>query len=77
MISNLKRQCRLLRCFLKKLAGDQINRLLATAAWNLNKWMRVAALLLLQLIRLLPAAITPLRLIRLLKTFFMTDSFDE
>lgn len=36
VISHLKHQYRLVRCFLKGFVGDQINLLLAAAAWNLK-----------------------------------------
>lgn len=51
VISHLKHQYRLLRCFLKGFVGDQINLLLAAAAWNLKKWLRTTALFWLQLIQ--------------------------
>jgi len=35
VISHLKHQYRLIRCFLKGFIGDQVNLLLAAAAWNL------------------------------------------
>ena len=44
LISHLKHQYRLARCFLKGFVGDQVNLLLAAAAWNLKKWLRTAAL---------------------------------
>lgn len=53
VISHLKHQYRLIRCFLKGFVGDQINLLLAAAAWNLKKWLRAAGLFWLQLIRLI------------------------
>jgi len=40
-----------MRCFLKGFVGDQINLLLAAAAWNLKKWLRAAALFWLHLLR--------------------------
>ena len=40
VISHLKHHFRLLRCFLKGFQGDQINLMLAAAAWNFRKWMR-------------------------------------
>ncbi len=55
VISHLKHQYRLARCFLKGFVGDQVNLLLAAAAWNLRKWLRVAALFWLQLVRLIAA----------------------
>lgn len=51
VISHLKHQYRLARCFLKGFVGDQVNLLLAAAAWNLRKWLRAAALFWLQLFR--------------------------
>ena len=51
VISRLKHQYRLARCFLKGFVGDQVNLLLAAAAWNLRKWLRAAALFWLQLFR--------------------------
>lgn len=51
VISHLKHQYRLMRCFLKGFVGDQINLLLAAAAWNLKKWLRDAARFWLQLLR--------------------------
>jgi hypothetical protein len=62
VISHLKQQYRLARCFLKGFGGDQINLLLAAAAWNLRKWLRAAALFWLQLLRLMVgklASLTP------------------
>lgn len=53
VISHLKHQYRLARCFLKGFVGDQVNLLLAAAAWNLRKWLRAAALFWLQWIRVL------------------------
>jgi IS5 family transposase len=53
VISHLKHQYRLVRCFLKGFVGDQLNLLLAAAAWNLKKWLRAAALFCLQLIGLI------------------------
>jgi IS5 family transposase len=52
VISHLKHQYRLVRCFLKGFVGDQINLLLAAAAWNLRKWMRTSVLFWLQLMDL-------------------------
>jgi len=53
VISHLKHQYRLMRCFLKGFVGDQLNLLLAAAAWNLKKWLRTAALFCLQLFGLI------------------------
>lgn len=53
VIGHLKQQYRLARCFLKGFVGDQVNLLLAAAAWNLRKWLRTAALFLLQIFRTL------------------------
>lgn len=55
VISHLKHQYRLARCFLKGFVGDQVNLLLAAAAWNLKKWLRAAALFWLQWFRVLAA----------------------
>jgi transposase, IS5 family len=55
VISHLKHQYRLARCFLKGFVGDQVNLLLAAAAWNLKKWLRAVALFWLQWIRVLTA----------------------
>ena len=41
VISHLKHDFRLLRCFLKGFQGDQLNLMLAAAAWNFSKWMRL------------------------------------
>ena len=41
LISHLKHDHRLLRNYLKGTAGDQINTLLAAAAYNMRKWMRL------------------------------------
>jgi transposase, IS5 family len=51
LIGHLKGQYRLARCFLKGFVGDQVNLLLAAAAWNLRKWLRMAALFWLQILR--------------------------
>ena len=51
LIGHLKGQYRLARCFLKGFIGDQMNLLLAAAAWNLRKWLRTAAFFWLQLLR--------------------------
>ncbi len=53
VISHLKHQYRLARCFLKGFTGDQVNLLLAATAWNLKKWLRAAVLFWLQCFRLL------------------------
>jgi transposase, IS5 family len=53
VISHLKHQYRLVRCFLKGFVGDQVNLLLAATAWNLKKWLRAAALFWLHLFRLI------------------------
>ena len=42
VISHLKADFRLLRCFLKGFQGDQLNLMLAAAASNSRKWMRLA-----------------------------------
>jgi transposase, IS5 family len=59
VISHLKHQYRLVRCFLKGFAGDQVNLLLAAAAWNLKKWLRDAVFFWLQFIRLMAGNLTP------------------
>lgn len=41
LISHLKHDHRLLRNYLKGVAGDQINTLMAAAAYNMTKWMRM------------------------------------
>jgi transposase, IS5 family len=41
LISHLKHDHRMLRNYLKGTAGDQINTLLAAAAYNMMKWMRL------------------------------------
>ena len=55
VISHLKHDSRLGRCFLKGFAGDNINIMLAAAAWNFRKWMRVFASFWLRLLRALSA----------------------
>jgi transposase, IS5 family len=59
LIGHLKSQYRLARCFLKGFVGDQVNLLLAAAAWNLRKWLRTAALFGLQILHVLLASISP------------------
>ena len=58
VISHLKHQYRLVRCFLKGFVGDQVNLLLAAAARNLKKWLRTTAFFWLQLLRLLAGNLT-------------------
>ena len=41
LISHLKHDHRMIRNCLKGTAGDQINALLAAAAYNMRKWMRL------------------------------------
>jgi len=41
LISHLKHDHRMLRNYLKGTAGDKINTLLAAAAYNMMKWMRL------------------------------------
>jgi IS5 family transposase len=41
LLSHLKQDFRLWRCFLKGFQGDQLNLTLAAAAWNFRKWMRL------------------------------------
>jgi IS5 family transposase len=43
VIGHLKSDYRMARNYLKGFAGDQINLLLAAAAWNFRKWMRLTA----------------------------------
>ena len=57
VIGHLKSDCRLARNYLRGFAGDTINLLLAAAAWNLRKWMRM---LLTFLFRFLTASSYPL-----------------
>jgi hypothetical protein len=42
-ISHLKHQYRMGRNYLKGIIGDQINAMMAAAAWNFKKWMREIA----------------------------------
>ena len=44
VISHLKHDFRLLRCFPKGFQGDQLNLMLAAAVWNFCKWMRLFVL---------------------------------
>jgi len=46
IIGHLKTDFRLTRNFLKGIAGDSINLLMAACAWNMAKWMREAILFL-------------------------------
>jgi IS5 family transposase len=39
VIGHLKKDFRMMRCYLKGTIGDQINLLLAASAWNLKKWV--------------------------------------
>lgn len=57
VISHLKHQYRLARCFLKGFIGDQVNLLLAATAGNLKKWLRAAVLFCLQWLRSLAASL--------------------
>ncbi len=50
VIGHLKSDYRLVRCFWKGFVGDQINLLLASAAWNFRKWMREAVVFWLRLL---------------------------
>ncbi len=59
VISHLKHQYRLLRCFLKGFSGDQINLMLAASAWNLRKWMRQLASFWLRLLLLFYSPLSP------------------
>ena len=53
VISHLKHDNRLMRCFLKGFVGDNLNLMLAAAAWNFRKWMREVASFWLNLLRAL------------------------
>jgi IS5 family transposase len=55
VISHLKHDNRLGRRFLKGFTGDNINLMLAAAAWNFRKWMREFASFWLVLLRMLSA----------------------
>jgi IS5 family transposase len=50
IIGHLKTDFRLTRNFLKGIAGDTINLLMAACAWNMAKWMRAAILFLFTLV---------------------------
>jgi len=50
IIGHLKTDFRLTRNFLKGIAGDEINLLMAACAWNMAKWMRESILFLFALI---------------------------
>ena len=50
LISHLKHDHRMIRNYLSGTAGDQINTLLAAAAYNMKKWMRLKQLEILNLI---------------------------
>jgi IS5 family transposase len=50
IIGHLKTDFRLTRNFLKGIAGDNINLLMAGCAWNMAKWMRAAILFLFALV---------------------------
>jgi IS5 family transposase len=58
VISHLKHDYRLMRCFLKGFVGDSINLMLAAAAWNFRKWMRECVSFWLRFLRSLAAAQT-------------------
>ena len=51
LLSHLKQDFRLWRCFLKGFQGDQLNLLLAAAAWNFRKWMRLFIIFWLRFLR--------------------------
>ena len=53
VIGHLKSDNRLMRCFLKGFVGDNLNLMLAAAAWNFRKWMREVASFWLNLLRAL------------------------
>lgn len=52
VISHLKHDFRLGRCFLKGSVGDSLNLMLAGAAWNLRKWLRTVLLSLFRLLQM-------------------------
>lgn len=52
VISHLKHDFRLGRCFLKGSVGDRLNLMLAGAAWNLRKWLRAVLLPLFRLLQM-------------------------
>ena len=64
IIGHLKTDFRLTRNFLKGIAGDNINLLMAACAWNMAKWMREAILFLFTLI------FRPKKVLRNVKTGF-------
>jgi len=66
VISHLKADLRRLRCFLKGFRGDQLNLMLAAAAWNFRKWMRRFTLFWLRFLCSLVAQNIPLPLRRLI-----------
>jgi len=51
LLSHLKQDFRLWRCFLKGFQGDQLNLMLAAAAWNFRKWMRLFIIFWLRFLR--------------------------
>ena len=51
LLSHLKQDFRLSRCFLKGFQGDQLNLMLAAAAWNFRKWMRLFIIFWLRFLR--------------------------
>lgn len=53
VISHLKHDFRLGRCFLKGSIGDSLNVMLAGAAWNLRKWLRAVLLSLFRLLHMM------------------------
>ena len=67
VISHLKHGLGLLRCFLKGFLGDQLNLMLAAAAWNFRKWMREISSFCLPFFRLLFASIYNFSLLTLSK----------
>ena len=52
VISHVKHDFRLGRCFLKGSVGDSLNVMLAGAAWNLRKWLRAVLLPLFRLLQM-------------------------
>jgi hypothetical protein len=65
VISHLKHDFRLSRCFLKGFQGDQLNLLLAAAAWNFRKWVRLFVLFWLRFLCSLSTQNFPLSLQRI------------
>ena len=69
MISHLKQDYRLLRCFLGGFRGDQINLMLAAAAWKLPQMDARTRLFWLRFFRALATPLNPWFACFSLKTF--------